>query len=746
MKSRALKIILVIILVFVFIIALSISALAIYIRKNIDREMDEALFMDAREEKSISFYYDADLNDGADKYTPVLFYEMKGDSDKKEWLSYEEFSPYLREGFLAMEDRRFFSHHGVDVKRTVAATLNLVFNRTKSFGGSTITQQVIKNISGDSEKTVKRKFDEIIRAYQIELSHSKEEIFELYLNILPMGNSISGAGYASKVYFGKEASELNAAEAATLIAIANAPTKYSPYRNKEACKEKRDRVLAVMYDQGIISHSEYRECISLDVRVREYEDLRKKEMSPFAEAALDDAIRDLMKDRSCSYEAAKLFLYGKGARIYTTMDFSVQSTLQKYFEGYENFPDECKAGLEYSMVICDSQENLLRAIVGNVGKRKSSYNQALTLHTPASTLKPLALYLPLVNERVITWSTVFDDAPVSFFKKSSGETVEYPKNSPQGYDGLTTVADALMVSKNTVAVRLYNLIGAKKIYKNLTENYNFDTLVLSEEGKSGVVSDLAPSPLALGQLSRGVTLRRLTEAYSVFPCEGTLKKGKSYFLLSDSEGTIILTSKSQEKQVSDREAARAVTQMLMRVVDSGTASKITIKNLYDTAGKTGTSGSGKDKLFVGFTPYYTAGIWCGYTDKSASVKNSEKSHLIVWDEVMKLVHEKTVPKSEEIKSFSTEGLVFSSFCKDSGALFSESCVYDPRGDRMDWGYFIRGTEPSEECDSHIVIYENMFPFLNKISLIQAPERIFPKEIPITDEKYVYRQRIKYNYA
>ena len=199
-------------------------------------------------------------------------------------------------------------------------------------------------------------------------------------------------------------------------------------------------------------------------------------------------------------------------------------------------------------------------------------------------------------------------------------------------------------------------------------------------------------------------------------------------------------NEKSEKQVADAASARVMTQLLKEVVESGTGSKITLKDIYDTAGKTGTSGNDRDRVFVGYTPYYIAGIWCGYTDRSESVGNHERNHLTVWDDVMRLIHEKTLSYSESCESFSVQELIYASFCKDSGKSFSEACSYDVRGDRIGWGYFIKGTEPGESCDRHVVLYENIFPFISKISLIRVEERTFPKEINVTDEKYVYRDK------
>ncbi|MBR5140388.1 MAG: transglycosylase domain-containing protein [Clostridia bacterium] len=741
MISKIIKACFYIVFALVLVIGIAIVGVVIYSRKNIDFTADEALFINASTDKTIRFYYDANLNADLVGYDPVLYCETNMSKGGCEWCSYEDFSPYLKEGFVAVEDRGFFSHHGIDVKRTVAAAFNYIVRKSKNFGGSTITQQVIKNISGDSEKTVKRKVDEIIRAYHIESVRSKEEIFELYLNVIPMSNNIVGVGKAAEVFFGKDVSELNAAEAATIIAIANAPSRYNPYKNGESCKKKRDVVLSVMYENGIIDENTYLKSVDSKICVNDIK-LSDNSTSWYSETVLSELIMDLMNKRGYSYEAAKLFVYTKGINIYTAVDPVVQKTLEAYFENSDNFPKECKNGLEYSMVICDADHNLLRGIVGSVGKKSfcGGYNLATSMHTPGSALKPISLYLPLIADKTITWSTVFDDAPVTFSKKENGEWREFPLNSNKKYDGLTTVADALKNSKNTVAVRLYNLLGSDRIYNNLTDNFGIESLVYSEASENGILTDLAPSPLALGQLTKGVSLRDLTAAYGVFSGEGVLKKSRSYIAVLDGVGNLIIENESKEKTVCTREAARIMTQMLTTVVESGTASKITLKNIYDTAGKTGTSGADKDRLFIGYTPYYTAGIWCGYKDGKSAVGNHAKNNLLVWDEVMKEIHEKTVARTDAVRAFSTEGLLYKPFCKDSGDVFSEACGYDVRGDRLSYGYFIRGTEPSRECGRHVVVYEDMFPLISKISLLRIEERLFPKDIVIGDEKYAYRER------
>ncbi len=738
-KFRIMKALLIIIAMVLIFVVFSVSGVVIYASSNIDFDADDVLFDNAGSKKPILLYYDANGADAIDDYEPELYSEVYLDEENSVWYSYEKFSPYLTEGFIAMEDKRFLTHHGVDVKRSLGAFINYVFRGEKRFGGSTITQQVIKNISGDNERSVKRKAEEMIRAYHLEYAHSKEEILEMYLNIIPMSNNVVGVGLASKRFFGKEPKDLTPQEAATIIAIANAPTRYNPYRNPKECIEKRNRVLYVMHREGIINDKAYDKAIKSNIGVIPEQKGNPSLSSWFSETVMGDVIRDIMKKYGYSYDAARLLLSRGGYSVYTTVDPEIQMILEEYFENKDNFPAECDGGLDYSMVISDTRNSALRAIVGGVGNRnRAEVNNATALHPPGSALKPIALYLPLIDAKRITWSTVFDDIPVEFIKNSNNTYTPYPKNYPSKYDGLITVADALRVSKNTIAVRLYNMLGAESIYKYLKDNFDFESLVYSEATKNGIVTDLAPSPLALGQLSRGVSLRKLTEAYNVFPQEGNFVSGRSYIAVFDSRGRNILNSEVKNKRVCGEESARIMSQLLIGVVEDGTASKITIKNLYDTAGKTGTSGKDMDRFFIGYTPYYSAGIWCGYTDKSSSVGNHTKNHFTVWDEVMKAVHNAKLRYTDNIKGFSTEGLIYSSYCMDSGEVYSENCAYDLRGDRMAYGYFIKGTEPKEKCTRHMLVgHIGIFSGAKRISLIMHDKRDFPINIKVSDDIYSY---------
>ena len=714
-------------LVFAIVFALFVA----FIYKDIDFRVDERLFDSSRSFESTLFYADGEV------------IETSG-SIRKLHYALDEISPYVSRGFIAVEDRIFYEHSGVDIKRTALAAINLIVKKDETFGASTITQQVIKNISGDNQVKIKRKICEILRALHIERIYSKDDILEVYLNVIPMGDNIYGIGAASRAYFGKEPSDLSVEEAATLIGITNAPTAYSPYLNPDACLRKRNIVLGVMRSQGVIGENEYTEALSKPLTVIAREDREDRFDSWFVETAIHEICRDMSSLYDITESAARLMLLGGGYKVYTTMDMSVQNTLEEYFEDYDNLADEANNGLNYAMVITDSKSGNLLGIIGRAGEKRGNrlLNHATTPHIPASTLKPIALYAPLIDREMINWATVFDDVPVKFLDNNR----EYPKNSPDVYDGLTTVKDAIRLSKNTVAVRLSAMLTPKGIYNSLIDNFGFDTLV----ARDGNLTDIDTAPMALGQLCVGVPLTEMVSAYGSFASEGMFHEMRSYISVYDHNDKLVMENKPKEKRIFKESTARIMNQLLMNVTESGTAVGITLKNKVDTAGKTGTSSGNKDKLFIGYTPRHVAGLWCGY-DNGTQIHSMSKSHLKIWDEIMLKIYEDV----HEREVFSTEGLDYLPYCMDSGREYSDTCVYDPRGSRLEYGYFAGENVPRGKCDRHVVL---MYDSLTKavashgcpsedlvpISLIYVTDRAFPKEIIITDAEYVCRDIMRYD--
>ena len=681
----------IVIAILVLIGSTSLGIFILYTRRNINYDFDEELFKKAKDDMTVYYY--------AYNSSGELLEVFKSSKDsKREWTSFSDVNDRVKQGFIAMEDRDFYKHKGVNFKRTIAAVINYIFKTRSTFGASTITQQVIKNISGDNEANISRKAKEILRSINLEMNHSKDDIFELYMNIIPMSGNTHGVGAAAEIYFGKEARELSLVEAASIVGITNAPAKYNPYTHPDACVEKRNKVLYAMRDVGFIDDTEYENAIKAPLVLNSGTG-NFGVSSWFIETANEEIISDICSTYAISKSAANLLL--GGCKVILTMNPDVQNILQNYFSDTNNLSIKASSGLNYSMVVSDPYTGDLIGVIGNGGKKRADklFNYATANITPGSVLKPIALYAPLIDDNTITWSSIFDDSPIEY----TGEYgTPYPRNSPDVYEGMIDINEALRKSKNTVAVRLYNILGANRIYDHLKNDFGLDTLVekaSTVEGKT--VTDLSCAPLALGQLSYGVSLRKLTESYSVFPSCGVLSRGRSYTSIYDREGNCILEKGIIKKEIYSEETAQIMNQLLSNVVFSGTAKQIKLKELVDVAGKTGTSSGDRDRLFVGYTPYFTAGIWTGYGDSNTEVGSNSPNHLEIWDNVMRLIHEKLVFNNytEEINSFSTNKVIIKPYCSISGLTPTDNCELDDDS-IIKFGYFSAHDLLDKKCDYH----------------------------------------------
>ncbi len=682
-------------LIFAILLVIFFASVYLCVRKNIDYAADEALFRSSGVGGTQLF-----ARDGEGEWVQTELLLQNG--VRKVKYSLDEISDYLKLGFVAMEDREFYSHGGVNLRRTLGAALNYIFRSGSVFGASTITQQTVKNISGDNQRTLRRKLSEILRAYRMESEHSKDEILELYLNVVPMTENMAGVGMGAVSYFGKEPSELTLAEAATIIGITNSPAKYNPYKHPDACVEKRNRVLYAMRDFGVIDQEAYLSARSEPLSLVEKSGGGGAADSWFTETVISDVTAALMDKYAISKRAANLLLSGGGYKIYTTENIEIQTIVDEYFKNTDNFPSEIENGLNYAFTVCDSNSGELLAIYGSVGQKRAAriMNYAEENITPGSVLKPLALYAPLIDSGKINWATTVEDSPVTVRKSGDGYTV-YPHNSPDVYEGVISVWRALAKSKNTVAVRMYNMLGGENIYYSLKNDFGFDSLVRCVYNKSGgKITDVDVAPLALGQLSYGVPLRKLTSAYTVFQSGGVLRTDISFSEVYDGEGKLIIKNEPSERRIFRESTAKIMNKLLEGVVDFGTARSLTLGGVVDTAGKTGTSGGDRDRLFIGYTPYVCAGIWCGYKDRSAEIGSVSPSHLQIWDAVMQRIHEQILKNNESPDGFSTDGLLYLPYCTRSGAVPDDEC-YEYEG-AVEYGYFESGNTPRSVCELHSV--------------------------------------------
>lgn len=752
-----------------------------------DYSADEQLFEMAKGNRSTRFYYNAaslmgqtpqkktrslserleDLSLFPDQsgsnvmevFEGYIAAELKEESPRTAengiWCRYDTIPEDLKNAFVAIEDKRFFSHAGVDWLRTAKAVGNYFLHFDSRFGGSTITQQLIKNISSDDEVSATRKIREICRALHLETHHSKEEILELYLNIVPLSQGCVGVGAAARRYYDKEVSELTLSEAAALAAITNAPAYYDPIGHPENNKARRDLILSEMFAQGMIDEDGYRKSLSENLTLRSATDEKQQIYGWYTETVLSDVIRDLEEKKGYSHETAVKLAYRGGLSVYTLMDPTVQSVLEEHFADLKNLPSSCQNGLEMAMAVIDPYTGDLLGIVGGVGEKRENriLNYATdALRAPGSVIKPLSVYAPALEEGIINYASVFDDVPVTF-RSTARTQVGWPQNYPAVYSGLTDLPRAIAFSKNTVAVRVLEKLGVERSYSYLTDRLGIDTIVRSRITENGSVSDLAAAPLALGQLTDGVNLRDLTAAYTALADGGRFHEARSYALVLDHRGEVLLVNQQESRRAFRATTASLMTELLRGVVEEGTASAIQLDELVDLAGKTGTSGEGHDKWFVGYSPYFVSGIWCGYPAGDKSVPNDRITHLKVWEDVMRRLHLMRLEQDESVRGFTlADGLVRTVYCRDSGEIPGEACRHDARGTRTAVGLFERGSEPHTLCSCHTLFAYDQegggvahsgcpASSVEYIGLIQVKNRDFPIEVYVEDAQYTCRPYI-----
>ena len=750
-------------------------AFAIYVSENIDPNVDEVLFYTATSEQTTTIYYydyeSSEARRNRDPNAPVVELKKIYGTENSQWASISEIPDNLENAFIAIEDKRFRTHDGIDWRRTAGAALNFFIGFDESsYGGSTITQQLIKNVTGEDDATIQRKVEEILRAINLEKTMEKDQILELYLNIVPLSQSCIGVRAAADTYFGKELDELTLAECAALASITKYPTKYDPIQNPENNKKRRIDVLYEMKDQGLITEEEYNEAINEELVLRGVNDAGEKDINSnevnswYVDTVIVDVRDDLMVKYGISSQLAMKMINSGGLNIYTLVDPKVQSAMEEVFEDEASFPQTSGIPAEAAMAIVDPYTGDLLGVVGGRGKKRGNIllNYATqTKRAPGSSIKPISVYAPAIQEGIITYGSVYDDTPLTF----NGST-PYPKNLPDKYKGLTTINSAVERSVNTVAMKVLNDLTIETSYDYLTNRLGFDYLIDYAETKDGVgYTDKGPAALALGQLNYGVTVRDMAAAYTVFPSGGVYSRSKSYLRVEDSDGNVILSNESEillddgttaapQTVVFSEQTAYITTKMLNNVVNRGTATVISLRKKVDVAGKTGTAGNDYDRWFVGFTPYYVGAVWYGYSYPK-SIGNVSNPSNILFDLVMTKVHEEIISEAEAggepLKTFEDNcpsDIVEVNYCIDSGKLPSAACSLDPRGDRIEEGYFTRSNRPFETCDCHIIVdYDSTTNAVAheyststyQVALIKENTRSFPYQITVEDAQYVYRQ-------
>ncbi len=672
-----------------FLILLSfLICFCLYVHFNIDKEIDLSLIRTGSSSVTKIFYFDYEdrvnrIGEAKELKDEALFLE------KSEWKSIYDMPENLKNAFVAIEDKRFYEHNGVDWLRTFKAVGNYIFRfGNRSFGGSTITQQLIKNLTGDNMVTPKRKLEEIIRAINLEKDLSKNEILESYLNVVYLSENCYGVGTAAQLYFNKDIKDLSLRECASLASIVQNPTKYDPYTNTENNNQRSKLILSQMLEQNMINNEEYENAINEALIINENIESEKTTgtYSWFTEALISDVVKDIAIKYNISEKSAKMMILKGGLNIYSTVDPEIQKIANDVFENYNKYilPNDDGSYPEASCVVIDPKTSDVLALIGGIGKKEGNriFNRATQAkRAPGSVIKPLSVYATLIEENLITFASVFDDTPEKLLNNEP-----WPKNSPNRYRGLMPISYAVAHSTNTVAVKSLELLGIDTSFDYLTTKFK-----LNLDSKN----DKALSPLALGQLTYGESLLNVTNAYTPFANGGYMSNAKTYLYVTDNYGNIVLENKDESERILSEDTAFITTKLLEGVVTEGTAKYLTSKNKTELSGKTGTSSDLKDRWFIGYTPSVVCGVWCGY-DTPKSMYYAKNPSCIFFDEIMNKIYE-----NREYESFyMPDGVVKCEYCMDSGSLLCQECTIDLRGNRAQIGYFKVGSEPKEYCSLH----------------------------------------------
>ncbi len=738
------------------------TAFAVYVKENIDPNVDMDLFYVNTNQTSKVYYMDyTDRQNRIGEMVEIKDEQLFG-SENSVWVPYTQIPENLVDAFVAVEDRRFWGHNGVDWIRTCGAVINyfIPFNKSQG-GGSSITQQTIKNIYDDKDYTPQRKVQEILRALNLEKKLDKTQILELYLNNIYLSQNCVGVQAAAYTYFNKDVSELTLIECAAIAAITNSPTRYDPVQNPVKQAERREEILFKMFDQGYITKQEYDGASGKELKL-DYQgrasDVSVSTKSWYTDQVMKEVAHALVEQKGYTLEMAYNLIYTGGLQIITLQDPFVQATLDQVYTNDSNFPRTRNAVQpQSSAVIIDPATGDVLGIAGRRGEKQANllYNLATdATRSPGSSIKPLSVYAPALEYGLITYGSVYDDVPVMFNYAEDDVEKEnasaWPKNLPERYNGLTTVNDAVTRSVNTVAVRILQELTTDRSFDFVKNKLQMNSFIEYATLTGGIgITDKDLSPLALGGMNYGVTNLEITAAYQIFANGGVYNKPRTWLRVLDSEGNVVLENKAESYIVISEQTASIMTKMLENVVNIGTATSVTLKKDVDVAGKTGTTSSDVDRWFVGYTPHYVGGIWFGYEQPQTLGTLSWNPSTVAWDIIMTELH-KPIIADGKLKSFETaNGIVTATYCKDSGMLMSQACYLDPRGNRAETGYFTAASVPTEYCDCHVLVdidkttggiaHEGCpSDNLKQIGLIKA-DRIFPTSVKVTDAQYTYRE-------
>lgn len=721
-----------ILLVFVLTAAIFAGIFSAYINSSMRGRVE--VYLDEFETKVSTELYYQEPSSG--EWT--MYHTLFLDSENRIWADLDQIPKDLQKAVVAIEDKRFYKHKGVDWHGTARAIFSTIFGGSVQ-GGSTITQQLVKNVTGDNQNTVKRKVMEIYRAQELEKRYEKDEILEAYLNEVYFGYSCYGVVTASLKYFNKDVSELSLAECASLVAITNNPSLYDPLQTDWGLENNRTRqllVLGAMLEQGKIDQAAYDAAkeenvvfsngytilggrVDVDTDKKDDTDTDGGDEQPeeetetatssqsyFTDAVIEDVAAALVEkygltdstnpvtgEVTTAFEQGVNMVYGKGYKIYTTQNPDYQKIAEEvctdtsnlpYTSSYTNsYGEKETEQLQVGMTIVDPYTGYVVAMVGGAGVKQydRGWNWATSARQCGSAIKPISVYAPALDDGTINGASTIDDYPVMVLNGSV-----YPKNANGRYKGLTPLHTAIARSTNTCAVRVVQEYGTSRSYDFMTNKLGFTTLTSQDAQQVG--------NMGLGGLDRGVTTEEMAAAFAAFANEGIYTAPRTFVRVEDADGNVILENEAKAAVAMKDTTAALMNSLLQEVINGGTGYEGRISGMH-VAGKTGTTNNDQDRYFVGYTPYYSCAVWVGYVHNQRIVASGNPA-ASMWQKVMSRIHADLPDKD----FFSCSGLTYVKVCADSGLLATDSCAEDCRGSRVYSALVAADNAPSAYCNMH----------------------------------------------
>lgn len=659
-------------------------------------------------------------------------YTTLSGAENRTYASIDNISSYLPKAFVSIEDERFYKHKGVDIKRTASATIKYILSKvgigSADYGGSSITQQVIKKATGEDDRTSLRKAKEIIQAFQLEKWLTKNEILELYMNLIYLGEGSYGVEAASYTYFSKSAKDLTIAQSALIAGLAQAPEGYNPYHYPEKAKARQELVLGKMLELGYITEKQYKEAMDEELVYEKGNLTLASSNSYYIDAVVEAVIKDLMEEKGVTRLVAQKMVYNNGLRIYTTLDPEIQKILeetyldQNYFKTRTGYDEK----LQSAMVIIDYKNGNVVGLIGGAGEKTTlrGLNRATGMtRSIGSNMKPIGVYGPGLEAGVLTAASTFDDVPTTFTISGRAWRV---KNYDYSYKGLISVRKAIEVSCNVVA--------AKAMVEKVGVDYSYE--FLKKLGITSLTTSDAKSPasLSLGGMNKGISPLELAAAYGTVANQGIYIEPKLYTKIEDRNGQLVLKKTSNVRDVMSPENAFILTDMMHTVTtgSQGTGKAAVFDKSIEVAAKTGTTSDDKDRWFSAFTPYYVGSVWFGY-DTPAYINAATNPGTKVWHDVMEKVHK--VKNCPAAKFERPSGVVEVAVCRDSGLLATDACKADRRGSRVYTEIFNskNGTIPKASCDVHEFV--EVCPDTNLLPTEYCREQTFMHKLSVLNRHY-----------